>query len=181
VSEQGLESVAVREVARRLDYSPAALYRYFNGRDELIAALAADAGEELAKRLRAVEAEPAAARLRGLGLAYLAFAHEETARFRLLFLELPSNRTSLAEGPAPTSPYVIVLQAARDAIESGELAQTLHAEAVAYTLWSLVHGMAVLESTHLKGFSADFDAAHRTAVELLIASWKPARTRAGHR
>jgi len=176
MAEDGLDGVAIREVARRLDYSPAALYRYFDGRDQLIAALGADAAEHLAERLRAVEAASAAERLRGLGLAYLSFAAEEPARFRLLFVELPSSRTSLAEGPPPTSPYVIVVQAARDAIESGALSRTLDPEVVAYTLWSLVHGMAVLGSTHLKGFSADLESAHRAALDLLIASWKPAPT-----
>jgi AcrR family transcriptional regulator len=176
MAEDGLDGVAIREVARRLDYSPAALYRYFDGRDQLIAALAAEAAGHLAERLRAVEAASAAERLRGIGLAYLSFADQEPTRFRLLFVELPSSRTTLAEGPPPRSPYAIVVGAARDAIESGGLTDTLDPEVVAYTLWSLVHGMAVLESTHLKGFSGDFDGAHRAALDLLIASWKPAPT-----
>ena len=37
-------------------------------------------------------------------------------------------------------------------------------ESVAFTLWSLVHGMAVLELTHLRGFEADFSGLHRQAL-----------------
>src|SRR5215469_1331069 len=51
---QGLEGIAVRELARRLDYSPAALYRYFQGRDQIIAALVEDSAGMLFERLEAV-------------------------------------------------------------------------------------------------------------------------------
>jgi hypothetical protein len=57
--------------------------------------------------------------------------------------------------------------------------QHLDAESVAYTLWSLVHGMAVLESTHLRGFDADFTRVHRVALEHLVNSWEPAKRKGG--
>lgn len=81
--------------------------------------------------------------------------------------------------PGPTSPYMIVLQTARDASAVGAFAPTLDAETVAFTLWLLVHGMAMLESTHLKNFGADFEDAGRSALDLVIASWVPSRDQKG--
>src|SRR5215471_11762573 len=87
LGEQGLEGIAIRELARRLDYSPAALYRYFQGRDEIIAALVEDSAGMLFERLEAVpDGHSATDRLTALGEAYLAFARDEAVRFRLLFV-----------------------------------------------------------------------------------------------
>ena len=43
------------------------------------------------------------------------------------------------------------------------------AEAIAYTVWATVHGMATLEQTHLRGFDADFEALHAAALDRLLA------------
>jgi AcrR family transcriptional regulator len=179
---QGLEGIAVRELARRLDYSPAALYRYFQGRDQIIAALVTESARMLCERLQAVpDGRSRTDRLTALGEAYLTFAKDEPVRFRLLFLDLPSGRTSLDTPPAAASPYRIVLDAARAAIASHDVAEHLDPEAIAYTLWATVHGMAVLEQTHLRGFDADFDRVHRTSLELLVKSWMPERPKGGDR
>jgi AcrR family transcriptional regulator len=174
----GVEAIGIRELARRLDYSPAALYRYFGSREDIVATLAAESMGLLGERLRAVDgAGPEA--LVSLGEAYLAFAAEEPVRFRLLFVDLPSSRTSLRQLPPTDSPYVLVLEAATRAKAEGRITRDLDAESVAYTLWSLVHGMAVLESTHLRGFDANFARAHRVALEHLVNSWTPARRKGG--
>jgi AcrR family transcriptional regulator len=179
--EAGIDGIALRELARRLDYSPAALYRYFDNREQLIATLAADAMARLAERLRAAAGDGDTDPLLRLGEAYLAFAQEEPVRFRLLFVDLPSARTSLRALPPHHSPYRIVLAAARTAIAQGRLSPRLDAESVAYTLWSLVHGMAVLESTHLRGFDADFAGVHRLALQHLVASWMPGEREGGRK
>jgi AcrR family transcriptional regulator len=165
----------------RLDYSPAALYRYFDNREQLTATLAPDAMARLAERLRAAAGDGHTDPLLRLGEAYLAFAQEEPVRFRLLFVDLPSARTSLRALPPHHSPYRIVLAAARTAIAQGRLSPRLDAESVAYTLWSLVHGMAVLESTHLRGFDADFAGVHRLALQHLVASWMPGEREGGRK
>ena len=52
MAEGGLEALAWRELARRLDYSPAGLYRYFANREEILCTLAAESMALLADRLR---------------------------------------------------------------------------------------------------------------------------------
>ncbi len=174
----GVEGIGLRELARRLDYSPAALYRYFESREEIVAALTQESMALLAERLQAaagnraaVAADPGVDPLIAVGEAYLAFAGEEPERFRLLFSELRSQRHSLAELPAGASPYQVLLDGVGDAIAEGRIARELDVESIAFMLWSLVHGMAVLRSTHLRDFEADFDSLARLALERLIASW----------
>jgi AcrR family transcriptional regulator len=171
--DAGTEGVAVRELARRLDYSPAALYRYFDNREQIIAALAWESKSLLAERLTAPAKDLSADPLVAVGQAYLQFASDEPVRFRLLFAELSSARRSLDEPPPSDSPYRIVLDVATNAIAEGRIAPPLQPESVAFVLWSLVHGMAVLESTHLREFDADFARLHRLALEQLVNSWRP--------
>jgi AcrR family transcriptional regulator len=173
MEESGIQGVGIRELARRLDYSPAALYRYFPGHEDIISTLAADSMallyEHLANATDNTDQDP----LLALGEAYLRFAESEPVRFRLLFVHLPSRRTSLEEPASQSSPYSIVLGAVRDAVAEGRILHNLDPETVAYTLWSLVHGMGILRSTHLRDFDVDFDALHRSSLRLLIDSWKP--------
>jgi AcrR family transcriptional regulator len=173
VEESGEGALGVRDLARRLGLSPGALYRYYDGRDAIVSTLAAESMALLGERLRA--AATGADPLGSVGLAYLAFAAEEPARFRLLFVDRPSSRRTLGDSPDAESPYRIVLSTARQAIADGLVAPDLDAESISYTLWSLVHGMAVLEATHLRGFDADFSQVHRVALQHLTTSWGPKR------
>jgi AcrR family transcriptional regulator len=171
MGESGLDGIGVRELARRLNYSPAALYRYFENREQIISTLTADSMTLLGARLKAAAKEAEADPLIAVGEAYLAFAKEEPLRFRLLFVDARSGRRSLKTAPPRESPYAIVLESARAAIAGGRISPDLDAETVAFTIWSLVHGMAVLESTHLHGFRADFGRAHKLALQYLVNSW----------
>jgi hypothetical protein len=45
---------------------------------------------------------------------------------------------------------------------------TFGAEEIAFSIWAHVHGMAVLETTHLRGFDVDFAAYHPEALRRLV-------------
>ena len=51
---------------------------------------------------------------------------------------------------------------------------TFGAEEIAFTIWATVHGMAVLEHTHLRGFDADFPAYHPEALRRLLLGFASA-------
>ena len=68
---------SMREIARRADFSPAALYKYFDSKDDVIKALADAAMAALVAAFAAVPADlPPDRRAVELGMAYLAFARE---------------------------------------------------------------------------------------------------------
>ncbi len=167
IEASGIDGWSMRELADKVDYTPGALYRYFDAKTSLLAALADDALAALRDRLLDVPAgESPIERLEGLGHAYLAYASDEPTRFRLSFIDLPSRRKDLDDPPPTNSAYAVLLDAVRDAIAGGSLSTTdgFGAEEIAFTFWATVHGMAVLEATHLRTFDADFDAIHDKAI-----------------
>lgn len=171
IQSSGIDGWSMRELADRVDYTPGALYRYFDGKGALLAAITDEAMQELHDRLAAcsVVDDPRAG-LESLGLAYLQFAADRPTPFRVGLIEMPSRRASIGQEPGAGSPYSILLAQVRTAISSGAFTSTdtFGAEEIAYTIWATVHGMAVLEHTHLRGFHADFTTTHREALRRLL-------------
>jgi AcrR family transcriptional regulator len=171
ILEKGPDKLALREIARRVGHSPAGLYEYFGSREEIVAAGAAEAFEQLGAELRRVPAShPVARRLIEIGLAYVRFARHNPEHFMLLFTQLPSGRASLQEPARPDSPYQIVLRAVQDGVDVGVFAVRpgYGVEEIAYGLWALAHGMAMLQQTHLRQFQADYNAADRRTLEVFV-------------
>lgn len=87
VQEKGVHAFSVAEAARRSGVSPAAPYRHFSDRDELLAEAATRAAIELRARFdAALASEPAPAdRVAAVAAAYVRFAAERRAMFEVLF------------------------------------------------------------------------------------------------
>jgi len=174
VLADGHHKLSLREVARSVELSPASLYEYFAGRDAILASLAQEAAASLRATLeRAVkDAKSERAALVALGLGYVGWAKAHREDFLLFFDRLPSKRQSLAEGPAASSPYRVVLEAVQRAQRSGAVRiKERDGETLAYAIWASAHGMAMLQLTHLATFKADFAAADRATFEALIEGW----------
>jgi AcrR family transcriptional regulator len=156
IAEKGPDGLSLRELARRIDYSPSGLYEYFSSKDEIVTAVSVEGLALLRDYLNRAPANLAPAeRLLEMGLAYLDFAREHPEHFRLIFTHLTHEQTTLAEGAMNgESPYHILLQAVQAVIETGEFAaeEDFNLEDIAFSLWALVHGLAMLEQTHLKNF-----------------------------
>jgi AcrR family transcriptional regulator len=171
ILEHGPERFSLRDVARRSGYSPAGLYEYFSGKDDLLAAVAAESmGQLHAALVRAGRDTQPLERLVALGLAYVRFARENPQHFLLVFARLPSQRTSLAAPPSSESPYRVVLQAVQDGLEAGDFVARsgFGVEEMAYGLWVMAHGMAMLQQTHLRQFNADFVDHDRRVLDVYV-------------
>ena len=171
IEVSGIDGWSMRELAERVDYTPGALYRYFDGKAALLAALTDESMDGLRTHLAECESvDGEVARLVELGLAYVDYAATRPTLFRLGLVEMPSRRESVDQKPGSGSPYAILLRAVRSALDADALTATdsFGAEEIAYTIWATVHGMAVLEQTHLRGFDADFPTVHREALGRLL-------------
>ncbi|MFI0732860.1 TetR/AcrR family transcriptional regulator [Streptomyces sp. NPDC021225] len=89
LAQGGATAVSVNAIAKQLGVSGPALYRYFAGRDELLAELVIDTYHDFAAALAAAT-DPAlgqapAERLRALATAWRAFARAEPHRYTLMF------------------------------------------------------------------------------------------------
>lgn len=174
IAEKGADGLSLRELARRIDYSPSGLYEYFKSKDDLVTAIRAEGLELLRDYLNRVPTGlPPSERLLKMGLAYLDFARNQPQYFMLIFSSPTSNGTLANEPVAPNSPYHILFQQVRAAIEAGEFNpyQGYSLEEITYSLWSLIHGMAMLRQTHWR-YQADFDVTQRRALQIFAEGLK---------
>jgi AcrR family transcriptional regulator len=142
LEESGETALSLRAVARRAGVSPAAPYRHYADREALLSAVAALGYRDLAERLAAAHPSPATPeQLTSVAIAYVQFALEHPALFRIMFGE-PCDRDS-DERIAATA---AVSQYLREIV--GRAFPEADAEAMATAIWALVHGLAFL---HLDG------------------------------
>jgi AcrR family transcriptional regulator len=167
----GPEGVVLREVARRTGVSHNAAYRHFADRDELLAAIADRASEQLEqamlRRLAEVTetdpAERARARLRATGRAYVEFALSEPGLFHVAFCPIEDAEPN----PDEAAPYQLLGQVLDELVETGSLSPEarLGADVVC---WAAVHGLSVLL---LEGPLREVPAADRQGlVEKMLAT-----------
>ena len=75
IREKGPNELSLREVARRIDYSPAGLYEYFDSKEDLVQAVCSEAEGRLRDALQSVDPTLETVEyLVELGLAYIRFA-----------------------------------------------------------------------------------------------------------
>ena len=88
ISEKGATNLSLREIARRIDYSPSGLYEYFDGKDDIIAAVCHEGNERLREFLMEVdESLPLVDYLIELGVAYIRFARRHPQHFLFQFIQ----------------------------------------------------------------------------------------------
>jgi AcrR family transcriptional regulator len=142
LEESGETALSLRAVARRAGVSPAAPYRHYADREALVSAVAAVGYRELAERLAAAHPSPSTPeQLASVAIAYVQFALERPALFRIMFGE-PCDRDN-DERVAATAAVSLYVRA----IVERSFPQA-DADALATGVWALVHGLAFL---HLDG------------------------------
>lgn len=136
----GPDAVTLREAARAAGVSHNAPYRHFPSRDALLAAVATDGFLALRARLDAARSAAAPAdRLVAIGRAYLGFAAQERAAFRLMFGSALDRAAHADLREAAEAAFAVL----RDTVaERGGDAASIARETV--RAWGLVHGLATL-------------------------------------
>ena len=140
-----LDELGLRELAREVGVSPTALYRHFADKQALKTALAQAGLDRLAQAQQAASARAGGggAGFLASGLAYVRFAVDQPALFRLVFSHAALPDDLLDAAPEQVSgalrglrqDIAALLPPGRPAAE--QKAAALHA-------WALVHGLAML-------------------------------------
>jgi AcrR family transcriptional regulator len=182
VHEQGAEKLSIRAIADRIDYSPAGLYEYFGSKEEIIQAVCQQGQLKLKHYLAAVEMTlPFDDHLAELGMAYIRFAVQNPDYFLLMFNTLSASLYAGQEGQTPlkhfpsggmmdeSSSFPLLLAAVQRGLDEGHIQQRpgFGVLEIAYSVWALVHGIAMLRITHLRDFALDFDVMDRQALEAI--------------
>ncbi|WP_426015163.1 TetR/AcrR family transcriptional regulator [Caulobacter sp. DWR2-3-1b2] len=144
LTRMGPSELSLRGVAREAGVSAMAPYRHFADKDALLAAVAGDGFRQFETRLnQATSAAPnARAGLIAQGVAYVRFAHDQPALFRLMFGPLITKAVALEHLDRDSAP---ALDALRGAVAAAyPQADTARRDDLVLTCWSLVHGLAGL-------------------------------------
>lgn len=160
LAEGGLAALSMREVARRAGVTHQAPYHHFPDKESIVAELVTEGFEELGRRLHgAIDAACAGGKsevLRGAAEAYLGFALEHPAVFRVMF------RPELCD-PARFPRARAAAENARAACE--RLVRIVHdgrfSSALASMHWAHVHGLACLVLDGPLGAELPTEAARR--------------------
>lgn len=143
IAEEGVESLSLRDVARRLGVSHQAPYRHFESRDHLLAEIMRRCFEDFARQLDARPRHRAPdADLGSLGEQYLQYAAQHPLEYRLMF---GTPWPQAAPHPELAADAVHAFDVLRDALRrihgSGrEMAATVDLDAL--FIWSCMHGLA---------------------------------------
>lgn len=140
---QGFENVSMRGIARKIDYSPAAIYRYFKDKNEILAVLRVEGFALFVERQKKTLHFPdPQTRLFESGLAYLAFAQEHPEYFHLMFnLDVHDKGCEEYWTGKPQESYDILQKTVMDCIEDGHFSGVSPAAAI-FGLWAAAHGLA---------------------------------------
>ena len=174
IAEKGLDKFSLREIARRVGYSPAGLYEYFDSKEDILWTLAIEGNDRLRSAALSISPElPATERLVLACLAYVDFAIHNPEHF-IIMNSLTTGRASLDEPASSASSYSAFLEIVEAAIDEDEIISRddFGAEAITYSLWALIHGMGILRLTQLRNFDANFETMNRRAIETFIAGLK---------
>ncbi|WP_428031206.1 TetR/AcrR family transcriptional regulator [Ancylobacter sp.] len=147
IAEKGTAGATFAEAARRAGVSPAAPYRHFRDRDELLAAVAADGFERFTKALEAGwnEGRPTPPEaFERLGRAYLGFAREHPADYVAMFESGLRSEAFPALDQAGQRAFGVLREAADALVASMPAAVRPPALMVALHTWALAHGVASL-------------------------------------
>jgi AcrR family transcriptional regulator len=169
VEERGAENFTLADACRVAGVTTAAPYRHFQGKQDILAEIASRGFDELRSRSMAVVAEKGEGSLEGiiaLGQAYVAFAVEETAVFRLMFGQEPSLKKAKDVLGTGHDCFVHVINQVELYCKRNKVRGD--AQEIALKLWTFVHGAASLL------IDADYEAvAPGIDVNRLIAGATP--------
>ncbi len=172
LSADGLETLSLRGIARKIDYSAAALYEYFNNKEELLAAMTEIIGEELIRVMLAAVKSTADAKLQliEVGLAVINYALDHP-NYYALFSSMPFSPTKENRGDqCDGDSFELLTQFIEEALNKGVIKNPNHLppEELGIILWGTVHGLASLQNNTLKDAPLNRERINREALRIVI-------------
>lgn len=191
VVEEGFDALSIHRLAKDVDYTPGALYRYFSGKGALIAALTArileDFGEALRQSMARADRDEPLQQALAAALTYRAFARVAPNRFGLLSL-LAADPRMLVPEPADARPAVDAMalafaplgQALDEAADRGQVEPGAGMDR-AMQAFGAVHGLLQLRKQEGRLFElADLDGLIDRTLAALLRGWGAPPDRVEH-
>jgi AcrR family transcriptional regulator len=174
---QGYEAVTMREIAKRIEYSPTAIYFHFKDKESLLRDLCdADFGQLAHQLVETARIADPIEKLRATGAAYFRFGVEHPNHYRLMFMTphppLHSEESALRRGNPEEDAYQFLKDIVAQAIRENRFRPELtDVELVAQTIWAGVHGVISLQIAKCNDDWVewrDLEARAQTMIDILI-------------
>jgi AcrR family transcriptional regulator len=150
--EQGFASFSLREIARRVGLSAAAIYRHYDGKEALLRAVANEGFRIFSSYLlRALDGKSPETRLKRSVEEYLRFALENPRDYRFIFMSAIEDKAAVS-APTPESERAPTFQFLVDRVSECMQARVLdkgNPDTVATVIWAQVHGLVSLRLSGL--------------------------------
>lgn len=168
VAAHGPDAISLRSIAAELGWTAASLYRYYASKAELLDALRIAAHDRFSDRIEAAHAstDDLWDRSRAIGDAYVQFAQDEPAAYRLMFANgLDEGEKSPELHRAEQRSNRTLTGYVRDMVEAELL--TGDADLIAHAYWAAIHGLVMLRMAGKLDNSPAFDNLRHAAMRMI--------------
>lgn len=146
LEDVGPDKLSLRALAREAGVSQTAPYRHFEDKGALLAALAAKGYRDLQQCTESAceSCETAAEQIVQSGLAYIRFAQQHPALYKLMFgpvIEDPLTYPDLQQ--AGKESFEVIIGIVQRGLQEGSFSRE-RPDLIAMSCWSMVHGIASL-------------------------------------
>jgi len=171
---EGYRNVSIRKIAERIEYSPAAIYSYFAGKDDIFFALAEEGFRLLDDQIRQTvgsQTDDPMADVRRGWWGFYEFSKQQPEFFSLMFVDRSVPKiTEQWEGfeilQDMLGRAVAALQRATDA---GHFPKDMNPHVAMHVLWGTLVGPSVIGNCNRLGPNEDADALARDVLETTLA------------
>ncbi len=152
---EGFAALTMRKIAQAIEYAPGTIYLYFESRDEIAIQLCRQGYQELFECLQPTAniADPRD-RLRAIASAYTDFGLQNTATYRLIFMEDPKfTNAALSQVPIDNSDgagmrsFQLLVKVFDDMKAERRLSSDANSARLAEIFWTSLHGILSLKIT----------------------------------
>lgn len=151
VTERGWESTSIRNIAEKIEYSPATIYLYYKDKNEIIFDLHREGFRLLVSYLGVLQGvNDPFERLKAMGRAYIRFALDNQDVYKLLFvMEEPMRHVASSAAPdwdEGDKAFGLLMQTVGDCQKTGYF-KGLQTVNLSFVIWSTMHGLCTLRTS----------------------------------
>jgi len=159
-AQEGAEGLSIRRLAENIDYSPAAIYKYFSSKDELVDELKETFFELILENVNRIAdtATPFAERARDCVATYVRLATEKPHHYAAAFAGESSTEAPVDGEPGFDLSYKgqafnVLSGMIGEGVEIGAFRRDLEPALAAKSVWASMHGLAMM-IVHIPSFPA---------------------------
>lgn len=149
---KGIDAVTMREIAKKIDYSPTTIYLYFKDKKALVKEICQHDFAQFAAGLNQImQIDQPVTRMMKMGEAYATFALQYPNHYRMMFMTPHAGcnieEAHLNEDLDPSEDaYQMLMQVVESVYEHGYFLPELKSPAlIAQTVWAGIHGVCSLQ------------------------------------